>query len=98
VPASWRPASWWPPELRWLFREQETCDVGIDAHLEVVTDDSSAARTTGLLALQIKSGESQFTAVAEDGWWYPCDAAHVAYWRHHSWRTVAAYELVTRSC
>ncbi|MEU9382489.1 DUF4365 domain-containing protein [Streptomyces sp. NPDC048279] len=76
-------------ELGWLFREQETSDVGVDAHLEVVTGASIAARTTGtptgrLLAVQIKSGESQFTAVAEGGWWYPCDAAHVAYWRNHS--------------
>ncbi|MEV7282956.1 DUF4365 domain-containing protein [Streptomyces sp. NPDC093252] len=75
--------------LGWLFREQETSDVGIDAHFEVVAGASITARTTGrptgrLLAVQIKSGESQFTAVAEGGWWYPCDAAHVAYWRHHS--------------
>ncbi|MFF4803444.1 DUF4365 domain-containing protein [Streptomyces sp. NPDC001351] len=75
--------------LGWLFREQETSDVGIDAHLEVVTGASLAAKTTGkptgrLLAVQIKSGESQFTAAAEGGWWYPCDAAHVAYWSNHS--------------
>jgi hypothetical protein len=74
--------------LGWLFREQETSDVGIDAHLEVVTGASLTAKTTGkptgrLLAVQIKSGESQFTAAAEGGWWYPCDAAHVAYWSNH---------------
>ncbi|MHC3475297.1 DUF4365 domain-containing protein [Streptomyces sp. 7R007] len=75
--------------LGWLFREQETSDVGIDAHLEVVTGASLSAKTTGkptgrLLAVQIKSGASQFTAAAEGGWWYPCDAAHVAYWNNHS--------------
>lgn len=76
-------------ELGWLFREQETSDVGIDAHLEVVTGASLITKTTGkptgrLLAAQIKSGQSQFTATAEGGWWYPCDAAHVAYWNNHS--------------
>ncbi|OEJ21925.1 hypothetical protein AR457_38995 [Streptomyces agglomeratus] len=75
--------------LGWLFREQETSDVGIDAHLEVVDGASLAGKTTGgatgrLLAVQIKSGDSQFTAVAEGGWWYPCDAAHVEYWTNHS--------------
>lgn len=75
--------------LGWLFREQETSDVGIDAHLEVVSGASLTPRTTGgasgrLLAVQIKSGESQFGAASEDGWWYSCDAAHVAYWGKHS--------------
>ncbi|WP_433453748.1 DUF4365 domain-containing protein [Streptomyces sp. CA-142005] len=75
--------------LGWLFREQETSDVGIDAHLEVVTGASLTSRTTGgasgrLLAVQIKSGESQFDVAGEGGWWYPCDAAHVAYWEKHS--------------
>ncbi|MGW1092170.1 DUF4365 domain-containing protein [Streptomyces sp. NPDC002596] len=75
--------------LGWLFREQETSDVGIDAHLEVVTGASLASKTTGdatgrLLAVQVKSGGSQFGNAAEGGWWYPCDAAHVAYWNKHS--------------
>ncbi|MGW7304279.1 DUF4365 domain-containing protein [Streptomyces sp. NPDC054835] len=75
--------------LGWLFREQETSDVGIDAHIEVVDGASLTSKTTGgatgrLLAVQVKSGESQFTAVGEGGWWYPCDAAHVEYWTNHS--------------
>ncbi|MFJ1605536.1 DUF4365 domain-containing protein [Streptomyces sp. NPDC088253] len=75
--------------LGWLFREQETSDVGVDAHLEVVTGASLTSRAAGgatgrLLAVQIKSGESQFDIAVEGGWWYPCDAAHVAYWRKHS--------------
>lgn len=76
-------------QLGWLFREQETSDVGIDAHLEVVTGASLTSKATGgatghLLAVQIKSGESQFATAGEGGWWYPCDAAHVAYWENHS--------------
>ncbi|WLW55261.1 DUF4365 domain-containing protein [Streptomyces sp. YU58] len=34
-------------ELGWIFREQPTVDVGIDAHLEVV--DSAASTATGQL-------------------------------------------------
>ncbi|MGW1543269.1 DUF4365 domain-containing protein [Streptomyces sp. NPDC002309] len=75
--------------LGWLFREQETSDVGIDAHLEVVSGASMSAQSTGgatgrLLAVQIKSGQSQFAAAADGGWWYPCDADHAAYWTNHS--------------
>ncbi|MFC5659761.1 DUF4365 domain-containing protein [Streptomyces nogalater] len=76
-------------ELGWLFREQETSDVGIDAHLEVVLGASMSPGTSGkstgrLLAVQIKSGPSQFAGAADGGWWYPCDAAHVEYWTSHS--------------
>ncbi|MET7435146.1 DUF4365 domain-containing protein [Streptomyces flaveolus] len=76
-------------ELGWLFREQETSDVGIDAQLEVVLGASMSPGTSGkstgrLLAVQIKSGPSQFAGAADGGWWYPCDAAHVEYWTSHS--------------
>ncbi|WP_250850963.1 DUF4365 domain-containing protein [Streptomyces malaysiensis] len=76
-------------QLGWLFREQETSDIGIDAHLEVVDDASlipeGAGRGTGrLLAAQIKSGNSQFTSPADGGWWFYCDAKHIEYWVHHS--------------
>lgn len=42
---------------RWIFREQPTDDVGIDAHMEFV---ESTGRSQQLLALQIKSGLSWF--------------------------------------
>ncbi|MFH9087683.1 DUF4365 domain-containing protein [Streptomyces sp. NPDC017673] len=80
-------------ELGWLFREQETSDVGIDAQLEVVLGASMSPGTSGkstgrLLAVQIKSGPSQFAGATDGGWWYPCDAAHVEYWTSHSLRVV----------
>ncbi|MFF8645867.1 DUF4365 domain-containing protein [Streptomyces sp. NPDC015345] len=76
-------------QLGWLFREQETSDIGIDAQIEVVEEMSVSSgrsrRGTGhLLAVQIKSGASHFAAPADRGWWFYCDAAHVAYWRNHS--------------
>ncbi|MBF6546965.1 DUF4365 domain-containing protein [Nocardia brasiliensis] len=67
-------------KLDWLFREQPKDDYGIDAHIEVVDDDS----VTGLLlALQIKAGD-QFDEKASDGWWFRPKAAHVDYWLNHS--------------
>lgn len=47
----------------WLFREQPTDDVGIDAHIEFL-DASGEAKQ--LIALQIKSGESWFNEQKED--------------------------------
>ncbi|MFC7870718.1 DUF4365 domain-containing protein [[Kitasatospora] papulosa] len=70
-------------DLGWLFREQETADVGIDAQLEVV--DAATAEATGrLLGVQIKSGDSYFKAASDTGWWFVCDADHVSYWLGHS--------------
>ncbi|WP_411140131.1 DUF4365 domain-containing protein [Streptomyces sp. x-80] len=76
-------------QLGWLFREQETSDIGIDAHIEVVDEADVPAgisrRGTGrLLAVQIKSGASQFTKSTDLGWWLYCDASHIEYWKNHS--------------
>lgn len=76
-------------QLGWLFREQGTSDIGVDAHLEVVDNASLSPGKIGLgtgrlLAVQIKSGASQFKSSRERGWWYYCDTSHVAYWHKHS--------------
>lgn len=76
-------------QLGWIFREQETSDIGIDAHIEVVDGaglpSGAPGRGTGrLLAVQIKSGASQFTKATDLGWWFYCDANHVEYWMNHS--------------
>ncbi|MFE2842547.1 DUF4365 domain-containing protein [Streptomyces scopuliridis] len=70
-------------DLGWLFREQETADVGIDAQVEVV-DGATAEATGRLLGVQIKSGESYFKVSSDAGWWFVCDADHVSYWLGHS--------------
>ncbi|WP_405711322.1 DUF4365 domain-containing protein [Streptomyces xanthophaeus] len=76
-------------QLGWLFREQETSDIGVDAHLEVVDTAGLAPGSVGLgtgrlLAVQLKSGASQFASPGEGGWWYYCDTRHVVYWHKHS--------------
>jgi hypothetical protein len=68
-------------ELKWLFREQPTSDVGIDAHVEVVSTERPTGR---LLALQIKSGESYFEHQSDDGVTYSGDRRHLDYWMSHS--------------
>ncbi|MEU5326166.1 DUF4365 domain-containing protein [Streptomyces parvus] len=76
-------------QLGWLFREQETSDIGIDAHIEVVDGAGAPGGESGLgtgrlLAVQIKSGASQFAKPTDLGWWFYCDAKHVEYWMNHS--------------
>lgn len=68
-------------DLRWLFREQNVSDVGVDAHLEILV----AGRATGrLLALQIKSGDSYFAEPVGEGFVYRGDQQHLEYWLDHS--------------
>ncbi|WP_280886960.1 DUF4365 domain-containing protein [Streptomyces sp. LBL] len=83
-------------ELGWIFREQTTVDVGIDAHLEVL--DSATSKATGqLLGVQIKSGLSYFGSATDGGWWFTCNAAHASYWLGHSLPVlVMLYNPVTR--
>lgn len=69
-------------ELRWAFRRQNTVDFGIDAHIEVISQDR---RPTGkLVGVQIKSGPSYFRKRTEDGIIYRPSRHHVDYWLHHS--------------
>lgn len=68
-------------EHGWLFREQTTQDYGIDAHVEIVSDE----RPTGkLIALQIKSGRSFFAEENADSYIFRTDDKHIAYWIGHS--------------
>ncbi len=70
-------------DLGWLFREQPLHDYGIDAQVEVVTDDDLV--TGRLLGLQIKSGDSQFVEIKSDeGWVFRDRSDHLAYWLGHS--------------
>ncbi|MCX5233948.1 DUF4365 domain-containing protein [Streptomyces prunicolor] len=83
-------------DLGWLFREQETADVGVDAQLEVV-DGVTAEATGRLLGVQIKSGDSYFKVSSDAGWWFVCDADHVSYWLGHSLPVVVMlYEPQTK--
>jgi hypothetical protein len=68
-------------EHGWLFREQTTHDYGIDAHVEIVTDQ----RPTGkLIAIQIKAGTSFFAEETNNEFIFRADDSHIAYWVGHS--------------
>jgi hypothetical protein len=65
----------------WAFRELPRPDRGVDAHIEARTDGRPDGR---LLALQIKSGESQFRQLVPGEWRFYIDSAHSAYWRSYA--------------
>jgi hypothetical protein len=67
-------------EFGWIFREQTIADWGIDAHVEVATDQAPTGR---LLALQIKSGKSFFRKKTGNIVFHGT-RRHLQYWINHS--------------
>ena len=65
----------------WLFREQTTLDYGIDAHIEIVEEQTPTGK---IIALQIKSGLSFFKEETLDSYVYRTDGRHIEYWVNHS--------------
>jgi hypothetical protein len=65
----------------WLFREQPIHDVGIDAQVEVVTDNQPTGR---LIAMQVKSGASYFAERTRHSIVFRPSAKHARYWIKHS--------------
>ena len=68
--------------LEWVFRSQTTRDLGIDAHIEIITGKSEA--TGKIIAVQIKCGESFFSESNEDGYVFRPRNKHIRYWLDHS--------------
>lgn len=68
-------------KLGYAFREQTTNDYGIDAHVEMLKDGTATGR---LIALQIKSGVSQFSEKSENSIIFRSDVSHLDYWLNHS--------------
>ena len=67
-------------DLGWIFREQTTVDLGIDAHIELVQNQKATGK---LIAVQIKTGRSHFHETPEALVYYG-DADHVKYWAGYS--------------
>jgi len=68
-------------KLGWIFREQPIEDHGIDAHVEVVSNDMPTGK---LIALQIKCGKSWFDESTKDGFVFRGEKRHLKYWQEHS--------------
>lgn len=66
-----------------IFRKQDTNDVGIDAHVELV-DEKSHDVTGQLVALQIKGGPSFFKEATPDAFIFRGEMKHLDYWLNHS--------------
>ncbi len=73
-------------DFNWIFREQPTADMGIDAHIEQV--DPNGFPTGKLIGAQIKSGASHVTRVgkklADKKLVYYGTLTHFNYWLSHS--------------
>lgn len=67
--------------LGWIFREQPIEDYGIDAHVEVVENNTATGK---LIALQIKSGKSWFKEKNSEGFVFRGKTEHLEYWQQHS--------------
>lgn len=65
----------------WLFREQSTLDYGIDAQVEIVTNEDP---TGELIAIQVKSGKSYFQEQTDDVIVFRTNNRHALYWIEHA--------------
>ena len=68
-------------QLGLAFRVQRENDFGIDAHVELIVDDSATGR---LIAVQVKSGPSYLVEQSEASYVFRADSGHVQYWLNHS--------------
>lgn len=65
----------------WLFREQMIHDFGIDAHVEITSENYP---TGELIAIQIKSGMSFFSEYNEHSYVFRTEDKHIEYWSNHT--------------
>jgi hypothetical protein len=63
---------------RQIWRETRTGDVGVDGHIEFVTQDGCA--TSQIVAVQVKSGLSYFDKRSARGWKFYPEDKHRNYW------------------
>ncbi len=77
----------------WLFREQLTHDVGIDAQVEVVTDNEASGH---LIAIQVKSGASYFKETTKRNIVFRPSLRHVRYWLKYSLPVIVVLYEPTR--
>lgn len=64
-----------------IWRETLAADVGIDGHLEFVTEDGFATGRT--IAIQVKSGPSFFQQGNGASWKFRAQEKHFSYWEHY---------------
>lgn len=72
-------------EIQWIFREQSTFDLGIDAIIEEVIFSDGATKSTGkLIGVQIKTGMSNVTVDKDGNFVYYMTRIHYEYWVSYS--------------
>jgi hypothetical protein len=68
-------------DMGWIFREQPTSDIGIDAHLEIVESGESSGQ---LIALQIKSGSTYLKKNKQGDYPFYFESEYRNYWLSYS--------------
>jgi hypothetical protein len=69
-------------ELKWIFREKPTSDIGIDGEIEL---RSPSGESHGrLIAVQIKCGASYLSEQTSDSFTYRGDYKHLRYWSNYA--------------
>lgn len=72
-------------DLKLIFRDKRSRDIGIDAEIEYVIDNTNDRKGSGrLIALQIKCGMSFFTETTNDAYVFRGEKKHLDYWLGHS--------------
>lgn len=67
-------------KIKWIFREQPICDMGIDAHIESVVEGNPTGK---LIGIQIKTGLSHFQDKGNSLVFYG-KLLHLDYWLNYS--------------
>ncbi len=72
-------------DIQWIFREQSTLDLGIDAIIEEVILSDGATKSTGkLIGVQIKTGMSNVSVDKDGNFVYYMTRVHYEYWLSYS--------------
>lgn len=83
-------------KLGYIFREQPTDDYGIDAHIEIFSNNGATGK---LIAVQIKSGKSYFKEFKNGSYVYRGNERHYRYWTNHSLPVIIVlYNPDTKEC
>ena len=64
-----------------IFRETTNTDVGIDGHIEFVSDEGEA--TGELCGVQVKSGQSYFRSSDDQNFYFTPEVRHQSYWENY---------------
>src|SRR5882724_5973761 len=69
-------------DLKWIFRETPSSDVGLDGEIEIREDDTTSHGR--IIGVQIKCGPSFLKERTATGYIYRGSLKHLRYWSEHT--------------